>query len=722
LPTMINKCFAVSFARIALLFAIGLCCSASAQAATVLLFDDFDDYDNQGAFDASWPAVSPQPSATLSTEEKWSSPNSVKFVGTTSNPAAERNQRTFAETGAPSPSKSVHFQFRFFDSDASAFPYRQYSGILDSSAATSSGGLIQLGLNNNQTNANSGGNYYMARILGYDPLVDGESVGGNGAFFKLNGPNAPLRSDGWHNLGVTISDTEYKFYVDDILARTVTNNWTLRSYDTVRIGSGLSNAGNEAFVDNVLVSVKYPIPPAPIKNETQKLTAESGLNFGHDVGISGDTAVVCCGNNSAYLFNATTGQQLFQLTPSGTGGVSDVAISGSTAILGGSNSAYLFNATTGQEVFQLTASDGAAGDDFGESVAISGNTAIVGAARRDDAGDSSGSAYLFDATTGQQVFKLAALDAAAGDTFGHSVAISGNIAIVGAPHTYGAVSNYGSAYLFNATTGQQLFKLTASDAAEDDKFGQSVAISGNIAIVSSFSGNASAYLYDVTTGQQLSKIVGDSQILGDTEVDIDGNFVAISNVTDGSPYHDRALLYDITNPSNPVLVSILLATDEASTSGSYHSPSPLAVSGNKAILGHWVHDAAYVFRLIDSPGDYNNDGTVDAADYVTWRANEVANAALPNDNGVGNQAARYDLWRANFGNPPGTGSGDGLAETAAVPEPSMLALVLLGAILMFPGVRYRYGNPRPPRRTRLRKRVSPIEDSPWRRLTRAGKT
>src|SRR6185295_1660174 len=66
-------------------------------------------------------------------------------------------------------------------------------------------------------------------------------------------------------------------------------------------------------------------------------------------------------------------------------------------------------------------------------------------------------------------------------------------------------------------------------------------------------------------------------------------------------------------------------------------------------------------------GDFNSDGKVDAGDYATWRKNETPNAALPNDNGVGNQAARFDLWRANFGNPPGSGSG--LAGTQ-VPEPT----------------------------------------------------
>jgi PEP-CTERM motif len=76
-------------------------------------------------------------------------------------------------------------------------------------------------------------------------------------------------------------------------------------------------------------------------------------------------------------------------------------------------------------------------------------------------------------------------------------------------------------------------------------------------------------------------------------------------------------------------------------------------------------------------GDFNSDGKVDAGDYVTWRKNEVANLALANDNGVGNQAARFDLWRANFGNPPGAGSG---LNGAAVPEPTSALLLLVGIV------------------------------------------
>jgi hypothetical protein len=92
------------------------------------------------------------------------------------------------------------------------------------------------------------------------------------------------------------------------------------------------------------------------------------------------------------------------------------------------------------------------------------------------------------------------------------------------------------------------------------------------------------------------------------------------------------------------------------------------------------------FRLISlAPeglsGDFNEDGKVDAADYVLWRKNDTANASLPNDDGLTTQAARYGLWRENFGNASGPGGGAG----AAVPEPStalLLVVAIAGALLM----------------------------------------
>ena len=79
-------------------------------------------------------------------------------------------------------------------------------------------------------------------------------------------------------------------------------------------------------------------------------------------------------------------------------------------------------------------------------------------------------------------------------------------------------------------------------------------------------------------------------------------------------------------------------------------------------------------------GDFNNDGKVDGADYVTWRDNQGGSTALPNDNNLGTPigAAHYDLWRANFGN-MAPGGGSGLAGSA-VPEPQSLLLAALGML------------------------------------------
>lgn len=97
---------------------------------------------------------------------------------------------------------------------------------------------------------------------------------------------------------------------------------------------------------------------------------------------------------------------------------------------------------------KLTASDGASGDLFGFSVAIDGSTGIVGALFGDGNETNSGSAYLFDVTTGTQTAKLTASDGSSGDRFGESVAIDGNIAIVGAGDDDDNGSNSGSAYLY----------------------------------------------------------------------------------------------------------------------------------------------------------------------------------------------------------------------------------------------------------------------------------
>ena len=118
-----------------------------------------------------------------------------------------------------------------------------------------------------------------------------------------------------------------------------------------------------------------------------------------------------------------------------------------------SGSAYVFirSGTTWTQQAKLTASDGVADDQFGFSVSVSGDTVVVAAPLDDDNGTNSGSAYLFtrSGTTWTQQSKLTASDGAAGDFFGISVSMSGDTVVVGAREDDDKGANSGSAYVFD---------------------------------------------------------------------------------------------------------------------------------------------------------------------------------------------------------------------------------------------------------------------------------
>jgi len=371
-------------------------------------------------------------------------------------------------------------------------------------------------------------------------------------------------------------------------------------------------------------------------DELFKLTASdaaSGDRFGESVAISGNTAIVGShrdddaggSSGSAFLFDATTGSQLFKLTASDAAGSDQfglsVGISGNAAIVGAkgngdaggfSGSAYLFDVATGNQLHKLTASDAEASDVFGISVAISGNRAIVGATGDDDDGSNSGSAYLFDVATGNQLFKLTASDAASGDEFGGSVAISGNVAIVGAYLNDDAGNGSGSAYIFDVTTGNQLFKLTASDAISGAHFGTSVAISGTRAVVGAGTDNdvaftaGSAYIFDVTTGNQLFKLTASDAAAGDlfgTSVAINGSKAIVGALADDDAGDGSGSAYLFDAATGNQLYK-LTASD--AVAGAFFGVS-VAISADVAIVGADERQAlsnsgsAYLFDAAEAP-------------------------------------------------------------------------------------------------------------------------
>jgi hypothetical protein len=251
--------------------------------------------------------------------------------------------------------------------------------------------------------------------------------------------------------------------------------------------------------------------------QQQKLTASDGEywdGFGSSVSISGDTAIIGAfgwGQNqhamvgSAYVFTytGTRWTQKQKLTPSHSSidddfGVS-VSLDGNTALIGAEDYAlnrhgyaYVFTrtGTTWTEQQMLDASDSMSGACFGVSVSLDGNTALIGASNWDATGDSqenSGSAYVFTRTgvTWTQQAKIRPSDPQYRGFFGQSVSLDGDTALVGA---IGTDEWKGSAYVFTCigTTWTQQQKLTALDGEEDDAFGCSVSLDGDTAIIGAY--------------------------------------------------------------------------------------------------------------------------------------------------------------------------------------------------------------------------------------------
>ncbi len=243
----------------------GLALNASAQT----IFSDTFEYADQAAFQATWAPIgtgSPS-SAELSQAQAASGTKSIRLPGATVNNTS-RNRRTFAETAVTTATK-LTWSFDFYDTAPDGSPARNYCNLHD--AAGGAGWLIAMGFNNNQSGTVGGGQYYMARVVGFSPtIVDVDGGPDEGAvavdsFFKLNDFGVGLRTLGWHNLKVEITSddgvsSDFAFYVDGVLAERVSNIGTsLHSYDNATIGSGLSNASTEAFIDNMVLEVS-PIP------------------------------------------------------------------------------------------------------------------------------------------------------------------------------------------------------------------------------------------------------------------------------------------------------------------------------------------------------------------------------------------------------------------------------------------------------------------------------
>jgi predicted DNA-binding protein with PD1-like motif len=398
-----------------------------------------------------------------------------------------------------------------------------------------------------------------------------------------------------------------------------------------------------------------------------------------------------------------------------------VAIDGNYAIVGayhededenGANtenfagSAYIFKfdeeTKEWTQLQKIVASDRAAEDEFGYSVAIDGNYAIVGAKEEDQDENGAnfetdaGSAYIFELDEGSGTFseiqKIVASDRHIFDLFGHSVAIDGNYVIVGATgededeNGVNTLTFAGSAYIFELDEGSGTFseiqKIVASDRVNDDIFGWSVAISGNHAIVGAYredqdengantlNSSGSAYIFELDEGSgtfsEIQKIVASDRHSNDFfgySLDISGNNIIVGaygededenganqEFTAGSAY-----IFELDEGSGTFTESQkIVASDRA---GGDSFGWSVAISGNYAIVGAYVEDedengantigdagSAYVFELDEGSGTFTESRKIVASDR---EANDFFGRSLAID---GNKAIVAAPWEDEGGN------------------------------------------------------------------------
>lgn len=413
----------------------------------------------------------------------------------------------------------------------------------------------------------------------------------------------------------------------------------------------------------ILVALLLAMPAlllaaSPTQYEVQKLRPSDGADadlFGTSVAISGETAIV-----GAPLYGRYGSAYVYRLNPAGIWyeqaklAASDqgslrfgasVALSGDTAVIGNPapysrGSAYSYvRAPSGmwrQETSFMPSDIEAYAPDlfdlFGYSVAVSGDVAVVGAPHED--GISAGSAHVYtrDAAGGWLEQALTVDDGAANDRFGHSVAISGDTAVIGVRYDDDNGENSGSAFVYTRDAGgmwSERAKLLPRDGAAFEQFGFSVAISADTLVVGAFFGH-SAYVYTRDAAgvwsEQAKLLPSDRSARGfGGSVAIDGDTVVVGakHDDDNGANSGSAIVYARDTSGTWTEQAKLLASDGAESDYFGYS---VAISGDNVVIGAQYDSdpyrhggSAYVFDLrsideavsLECPGDINGDGVAE---------------------------------------------------------------------------------------------------------------
>lgn len=248
---------------------VGVLALASVANATVVFSDSFDSYADQAAFNAVWNVGLAGGGALLSTEQAYSPTQAIKQPNNTTAYASGHDITAVSGSDA----QPLVWSFRFYDSTQAA-NLRQFATIRDN--APSLAQLVAIGAYNDTTltkDRHTGNSVTSADLNTYYATRVAFSPGPN--WFILNGPGAPTRSTGWHELKAVFKDTTVEFYIDGVNALSdLTTSYAATAgaitFDRVTVGSGLSSAAGAAWYDDV----KVELIPEPT---TLALLAVGGL-------------------------------------------------------------------------------------------------------------------------------------------------------------------------------------------------------------------------------------------------------------------------------------------------------------------------------------------------------------------------------------------------------------------------------------------------------------
>jgi hypothetical protein len=324
-----------------------------------------------------------------------------------------------------------------------------------------------------------------------------------------------------------------------------------------------------------------------------------------------------------------------------------VSIDGDSLIVGAdrdndngsdSGAAYVFirDGDGWTEQAKLTPSDGEQKEQFGHSVAISGDTAVVGAYRDDDNGIFSGSAYVFvrSGTTWSQQAKLTASDAAARDYFGVRVDIEGDTIAVSAYKSDGGETDSGAIYVFerDGTAWSEQAKLTASDATAYDGLGVGLSISGNTIVAgatsASYDGNASgaAYVFinngsSWTEQAKIGPSDGEADDRFGATVSLDGDTVLVSSTNDDDNGETSGAAYVFERSGGSWSQQAKLVASDASAYDAFGSG--VSLEGDTAVIGAYGDDdngyrSGSVYVFVDSGGSWIEQAKILASDGAAY--------------------------------------------------------------------------------------------------------